>query len=248
MTKFLMTLYAVLAYAFFLAVFLFLVAFVGDLPIPKTIDSGSNAPAVEAVVSNLLLILLFGLQHSVMARPAFKRWWTRIVPEPIERSTYVVAASSVLGLIMWQWKPIAEPIIWSVHQRLGVMTLEALFWMGWGVLLLSTFLINHFELFGLRQAYAKLVGRPIPVQEFRTPLLYRHVRHPIYLGFLIAFWATPTMTAGHLLFAVSLTFYILTGIYFEERDLVAHFGERYRRYRKQAGMLVPSLRKTLRED
>ncbi len=247
MTKLLMTLYAVLAYAFFLAVFLFLMAFVGDLPVPKMIDGGSSASPGEAVVWNLLLIVLFGLQHSVMARPAFKRAWTRIVPEPIERSTYVVAASSILGLLMWQWKPMAEPVIWSVHQRLGVMTLEALFWMGWGVVLLSTFLINHFELFGLRQAYAQLVGRPIPVQAFRTPLLYRHVRHPLYLGFLIAFWATPTMTAGHLFFAVSLTFYVLVGIYFEERDLVAHFGDRYRRYREQAGMLVPSLSKMRRK-
>jgi protein-S-isoprenylcysteine O-methyltransferase Ste14 len=240
MTRFFMTLYAVLAYAFFLAVFLLLVGFVGDLPVPITMDGAKSGPPGEAIACDLLLIFLFGLQHSVMARPAFKRWWTRRVPEPIERSTYVLAATLMLGLLMWQWRPIAEPVIWSTRQALAAIALTALSWIGWGVVLLSTFLINHFELFGLRQVYAQLVGRPIPAQAFRTPLLYRQVRHPLYLGFLIAFWATPTMTAGHLLFAAACTLYILIGIYFEERDLVAHFGDRYRRYREQAGMLFPS--------
>lgn len=235
----LMTLYAVMSYALFFATYLLLVGFVGDFPLPKTIDTGAASPIVEAVIVNLLLIASFGLQHSVMARPAFKRWWTRVVPEPIERSTYVLAATLVLALMMWQWRPIAAPIVWDIEQKAGVLALDALFWVGWGVLLLATFLINHFELFGLRQAYARLRGRTIPAQAFRTPLLYRHVRHPIYLGFMISFWATPRMTAGHLLFAVGMTLYILVGIHFEERDLVAHFGDRYRRYREQVGMLLP---------
>ena len=241
----LMTLYALVSYAFFFVTFLFLVGFVGNLPLnlPKTIDVGASGPLAEAVVVNLLLIAAFGLQHSVMARPAFKRWWTRVVPEPIERSTYVLAATSVLALLLWQWRPIAEPVVWNVEQKAGVVALDIVFWAGWGVLLLATFLINHFELFGLRQAYARLVGRAVPEQAFRTPLLYRHVRHPIYLGFMIAFWATPRMTAGHLLFAAGMTLYIMVGIYFEERDLVAHFGDRYRRYRDQVGMLLPWPRK-----
>ena len=241
MSKILMTLYAVAAYAFFFAVFLLLVGFVGNLPLPVTIDVGRAAPAGEAAAVDLLLIALFGVQHSVMARPAFKQWWTRLVPAPVERSTFVLAASLVLALLMWQWRPITSPDVWRAQGGLAT-ALGALSWAGWGVVLLSTFLINHFELFGLRQAFVSLLGRVIPSQEFRTPLLYKHVRHPIYLGFLIAFWATPRMTPGHLLFAIGCTVYILIGIWFEERDLVAHFGERYRRYREEAGMLLPSLK------
>ncbi len=241
MSKILMTLYAVAAYAFFLAVFLLLIGFVGNLPLPATIDVGRAAPEGEAIAVDLLLIALFGVQHSVMARPAFKRWWTRLVPAPVERSTFVLAASLVLALLMWQWRPIATPVVWEAHGRLAA-ALTALFCAGWGVVLLSTFLINHFELFGLRQAFVKLMGRVMPSQEFRTPLLYKHVRHPIYLGFLIAFWATPRMTPGHLVFAIGCTVYILVGIWFEERDLIAHFGERYRRYRDETGMLLPSLK------
>jgi methanethiol S-methyltransferase len=239
MHRYLMTLYAVATYAFFLLVFLFLIGFVGNFPLPRTIDGGASVPLGEAVAIDLALIVLFGIQHSVMARPAFKRWWTRIVPEPIERSTYVLAAASMLAVIFWQWRPIAEPIVWNVEQRAAAFALDALFWVGWGILLLATFLINHFELFGLHQVYSSLLGRRRLVQEFRTPLLYRHVRHPIYLGFLIAFWATPRMTAGHLLFAAGCTIYILVGIWFEERDLVAHLGDRYLRYREQVGMLLP---------
>ncbi len=239
MPRLLMTLYGVVTYALFLATFLFLVGFVGNLPLPRTIDGGPVVPAGEATLVDLALIALFGVQHSVMARPAFKRWWTRFVPEPIERSTYVLAASAMLALIFWQWRPIVEPVVWDLGRTAGGIALDALFWIGWAVLLVSTFLINHFELFGLRQVYARLVGRSLPTPAFRTPLLYRHVRHPIYLGFLIAFWATPRMTAGHLLFAVGCTLYILVGIRFEERDLVAHLGDRYRRYREQVGMLLP---------
>ncbi len=243
MTKILMTLYAVASYCLFLAIFLLLVGFVGDFPLPKTIDRGTQGSLTRAVVCNVLLISLFGLQHSVMARPGFKRWWTRLVAEPIERSTYVLIASLLLGLVMWQWRPIPEPVLWDIQQSAAKTVIVALFWAGWAVLLASTYLINHFELFGLRQVHIHLMGRQLPEQQFRTPLLYRRIRHPIYLGFLIAFWAAPRMTLGHLLFALVWTAYILIGIYFEERDLLTQFGARYLRYRQEAGMLFPSLRK-----
>ncbi len=243
----LMSLYGVVTYAFFFATFLYMIGFVGNLPLPKTVDSGVAGPVAEAVIVNLLLIGLFGLQHSVMARPAFKRWWTRIVPEPMERSTFVLATTLVLVLLLWQWRPITEPLVWNVEQAAAIIAIKVVFWGGWAVLLLSTFLLNHFELFGLRQVYARLRGQTLPVQQFRTPLLYRHVRHPIYFGFLLSFWATPQMTAGHFLFALGNTIYIFIGIYFEERDLVAHFGDRYRRYREQVNMLLPWPRKAPRQ-
>ncbi|HVO05575.1 MAG TPA: isoprenylcysteine carboxylmethyltransferase family protein, partial [Burkholderiaceae bacterium] len=213
-----------------------------------TIDHGHTTTTVKALIVDLVLLGLFAVQHSVMARRGFKRWWTRIVPEPVERSTFVLAATAVLALLLWQWRPLAEPVVWSVQSRTGALAIQSVFWIGWAVLLISTFLINHFELFGLRQVYAHLRGHRVPAPQFRTPGLYRHMRHPIYLGFVLAFWATPTMTAGHLLFAVATTGYILVGIWFEERDLIAQFGERYRRYREQVGMLWPKLRLARRKD
>jgi methanethiol S-methyltransferase len=232
-------LYGGFAYLAFLATILYAIAFVENLPVvPKTIDSGEAGPVATAVAINALLLGLFAIQHSVMARPAFKRWWTRFVPAPVERSTYVLLASLALMLLFWQWRPIPAPI-WSVTDLTSALALHTLSWFGWGVAFLSTFLINHFELFGLRQVHARLRGATLPPPVFRTPLLYKMVRHPLYLGFLLAFWATPSMTAGHLLFAAATTGYILIGVFLEERDLVAQFGEQYERYRRQVSMLIP---------
>ncbi|HEX3098127.1 MAG TPA: isoprenylcysteine carboxylmethyltransferase family protein [Usitatibacter sp.] len=248
MGAFLSFAYGVLAYVFFLATFVYTIGFVGDVGVPKTIDSGPAGPLGPAVVVDLLLLGLFAVQHSVMARRGFKRWWTRIIPPAVERSTFVLAATLVLALLDWQWRPIAEPVAWDVGRGAAAAMLQGLFWLGWAVLLLSTFLLDHFELFGVRQVYAELTGRDIPAPEFRTPLFYRYVRHPIYVGFLLAFWGAPVMTAGHLLFSIACTGYIFIGIWFEERDLIAQFGERYRAYRSHVGMLVPLPGRKTHED
>jgi protein-S-isoprenylcysteine O-methyltransferase Ste14 len=238
MAAFASLLYGVIAYLLFLGTFLYAIAFVGNMPVPKTIDSGQAGPIIPALIIDLLLLGIFAIQHSVMARPGFKRWWTRFVPQPVERATYVLLASLALLLLYWQWQPIQQPV-WSITGSLGRVVTQAIFWSGWALVLLSTFLINHFELFGLRQVYARLRGKMLPEPVFRTPFLYKRVRHPLYLGFLLAFWATPYMTVGHLLFAIGTTGYILIGIYLEERDLIGLFGDQYRRYQQQVSMLIP---------
>ena len=239
-------LYGVAAYMACLAALLYFIGFSGNLLVPKSVDIGASARGVDALGTDLLLIALFGVQHSVMARRSFKRWWTRVVPPVVERSTYVVATCAVLALMFWFWVPIDTPVVWQVDQRAGVALLWGLFGLGWLLVLISTFLINHFELFGLHQVFARLTGRTMPEARFRTPLLYRYVRHPLYVGLLLGLWSVPVMTAGRLLFALGLTLYILIGIAFEERDLLHQFGERYRAYREQVGMLIPRGRRKAR--
>jgi len=235
--------YGLAAYLVFFGTFLYAIGFVTGVAVPKTVDTGPTGPLGESLVIDLLLMSLFAIQHSVMARPPFKRWWTQYVPVAVERSTFVVFASLTLILLFWQWRPI-RGIIWELTDARIATAVMAVSFFGWFIVLLSTFLINHFELFGLQQVAIYFAGRRMPEPRFKTPGLYKFVRHPIYLGFIIAFWAAPTMTAGHLLFAAVTTAYILVGIYLEERDLIALFGDQYKQYRQRVGMLLPSRRKT----
>jgi protein-S-isoprenylcysteine O-methyltransferase Ste14 len=230
--------YGVASYLVFLASFLYAVGFVGNLLVPKSIDSGASARLPAALLVDTLLLLLFAVPHSVMARPAFKRWWTQFVPPPVERSTYVLVSSLALALLFWQWRPIPG-LVWDATSPVGRRLLLAVFWLGWVVVLVSTFLVDHFDLFGLRQVYLYASGRSYTPPAFTTGGLYRYVRHPIMLGFLLAFWCTPTMTLGHLLFAVATTGYVLIALQLEERDLVGYHGDQYRAYQRQAGMLLP---------
>ncbi len=239
--------YGAFAYLAFVASFLYAVGFIGNFGVPRGLDSAATSPAGSALLIDLALLTLFALQHSVMARKSFKIWWTRFVPLVVERSTYVLAASLALGALCWYWQPI-EGVVWSVKDPAAVTAIQVVFWLGWVILLVATFLINHFELFGLRQVFYQLMGARIPEQEFRTPFLYKYVRHPIYLGFVLGLWAAPEMTLGHLLFAAGGTGYILVGVWFEERDLVAHFGDRYRAYRQQVGMLFPRLGRRIAKE
>jgi protein-S-isoprenylcysteine O-methyltransferase Ste14 len=231
--------YGLVSYFTFSLSFAYTPAFIGNFLVPKTIDAGSDNGFAQAIPIDAILLCVFAIQHSAMARPAFKKWWTRIIPASCERSTYVLISSLLLILIFWQWRPLTATI-WRIQDwRAPVLT--AIFWTGWLIALISTFQIDHFELFGLRQVVDALRGAADRMQAFKTPLLYRLVRHPLMLGLLLAFWATPHMTAGHLLFAIMTTAYILVGVKLEERDLVAEFGASYEQYRRRVPMLMPRL-------
>jgi methanethiol S-methyltransferase len=230
--------YGVLCYLVFFATFLYAIGFVGNLVVPKAIDSGSQDPLLKALLIDACLLGLFAVQHSLMARQWFKRAWTRLVPEPVERSTYVLFSSLALLLLFWQWRPIGG-VIWSVENQAGRLAVYGLYFFGWLLLLVCTALIDHFDLFGLRQVWRYLLDRRNEPIKFKTPGLYRHVRHPIYLSWLCIFWATPQMTAAHMVFAVATTAYIFLAIQFEERDLIEFYGDDYRRYRKQVPMIFP---------
>jgi methanethiol S-methyltransferase len=231
--------YAIVSYAVFLVSFLYGLGFVGNYLVPKSIDVGGRTNLSEAIVVDLLLVGLFAIQHSMMARPAFKQWWANILPVACQRSTYVLLSSLILLLLFWQWRPIPTPV-WQIDGT-AAWLLTGVYWLGWLTVLASTFMIDHFDLSGLRQAFFALRGAEIPGQSFKTPLLYKIVRHPLMLGLLLAYWATPEMTVGHLLFAIMNTVYILVGLQFEERDLIAEFGTTYQQYRRRVPMLLPCM-------
>jgi methanethiol S-methyltransferase len=231
--------YALVSYAIFLVSFLYAVGFVGNYLVSKSIDVGGPTNLSGAIVVDLLLVGLFAIQHSMMARPAFKQWWAKILPAACQRSTYVLLSSLILLLLFWQWRSIPIPV-WQIDGIAAWLPI-GVYWLGWLIVLASTFMIDHFDLSGLRQAFFALRGAEMPGQTFKTPLLYKIVRHPLMLGLLLAFWATPEMTAGHLLFAVMTTAYILVGLRFEERDLIAEFGTTYQRYRRRVPMLLPRI-------
>ncbi|HAC63970.1 MAG TPA: hypothetical protein DCF68_10635 [Cyanothece sp. UBA12306] len=230
--------YGLISYIIFLATFLYTIGFLGNFIVPKSIDSNPEVSLTKALITNLILLTVFALQHSVMARQEFKIWWTKIIPQPIERSTYVLCSSLALILLFWQWQPLGG-IIWNIQNYSGRIISFSLFGFGWFLVLISTFFINHFDLFGLRQVYLYLINREYTYLEFTTPALYKIVRHPIYVGWLLAFWITPTMTVAHFVFAIFTTIYILIAIRLEEKDLVAIYGENYEAYRRRVPMLIP---------
>jgi len=238
MKKTIFLVYGIISYLAFLGTILYAIGFVGNHVVPKTIDGEPQVPLASAILTNASLLLLFAMQHSIMARPTFKRRWTRIIPAELERSSFVLLSSICLVLMMWQWQPIGG-IVWSVKNEMLNTVLHIAYLTGWAIVFVSTFLINHFDLFGLRQVWLYFRGKPYSGLPFRLPGLYRLVRHPLYLGFLVAFWSTPVMTVAHLLFAILTTGYILTAIRFEEKDLIVQFGEKYRTYKTWAPMLIP---------
>jgi protein-S-isoprenylcysteine O-methyltransferase Ste14 len=239
--------YSLCCYLFFLLTALYLMGFLSGIGVPKNINSGPGISWPLAALVDTLLISLFALQHSGMARQGFKRWWTRFIPTPIERATYVLATCLVLVLIFWLWQPI-DSSIWHLESSWSNRLITGFFWLGWGVILLATFLISHFELLGIKQAL-NTWRSPTPAEStFKTPLLYKLVRHPLYLGFIIVFWATPSMTAGHFLFAALSTLYIFIGVHLEEKDLMDVFGDEYRRYKQRVAMLIPRIKRKTRES
>ena len=233
--------YGTLSYLIFLGTFLYAIGFIGNFGVPRTLDGPARGSLLVSFAIDVGLLTHFAVQHSVMARKWFKQWWTQIVPKPVERSTYVLFSSIALLVLFTFWQPLGG-VIWSVEDPAGQVVLRSLFAFGWGLVLVSTFLINHFDLFGLRQVWRNLVGQPVAGLRFSTPGPYKLVRHPLYVGWLFAFWATPVMTSAHLLFSIATTAYILLAIQFEERDLVREHGEHYKEYRRSVPMLVPSLR------
>jgi protein-S-isoprenylcysteine O-methyltransferase Ste14 len=233
--------YGLVCYLMFFAVYAYFCGFTGNLLVPKSIDAPAQPTATASLAVNLALLLAFGWSHSVMARPAFKRYWTRLVPQPIERSTYVLVSSLMLALLMWQWRPMAA-VVWNIESDAGRALMWAMFAAGWLMVPAVSLMINHFDLFGMRQVWLYFLGRPYEPLPFRTPMLYSRVRHPLYIGWAMAFWASPTMSAGHLLFASVLTAYMGLAALVEERDLIAHFGDQYLQYRRDVPRFVPRLR------
>lgn len=239
MKKSIILLYGILAYFVFLIAFLYAIGFVGNIIVPKSIDSGTETTLLSSLLINVLLLSVFALQHSIMARPSFKKWFTTIISPAMERSTYILLSSLALVLIYWQWQPMTT-VVWETESKIAIYVLTGIFFLGWLIVLLSTFMINHFELFGLAQIFDNLKNKQTPNPKFQTNYLYAFVRHPLMLGFLIAFWATPSMTAGHLLFAIITTTYIFVAVkYLEEKDLKKVIGKEYETYQKEVPMIVP---------
>ncbi len=241
MVRTLVFLYGIISYAIFFVVFLYSIGFVGNLLVPKSVDTGVETPLTQALLINTILLGLFAVQHTIMARQSFKKRLSRMIPKAAERSTFVLVTSLLLAFIFWQWRPIST-IVWDVNHPLGAAVLWLLFAIGWVVVLWATFLTNHADLFGLRQVYCYWQNREYHPVPFKKISLYKYVRHPLMLGFIIAFWAIPTMTVGHLLFAILTTGYTILGIWFEERDLVRIHGENYEQYKKSTPMLIPKIK------